>query len=55
MDTGFVSPEQEKYLQMNQPELYHAVLKKWGSYGKKQNPNKGRVINKNIVRTKRSR
>lgn len=34
MDTGFVSEAQEKYLRMNEPELYKAVLKKHGSFNK---------------------
>ena len=34
MDTGFVSESQEKYLRMNEPELYKAVLKKHGSFNK---------------------
>ena len=34
MDTGFCSEAQEKYLRMNEPELYKAVLKKHGSFGK---------------------
>lgn len=32
MDTGFVSADQEKYLMMNEPSLYKAVLKKHGSF-----------------------
>ena len=34
MDTGFVSEAQEKYIRMNEPELYKAVLKKHGSFNK---------------------
>lgn len=39
MDTGFASESQEKYLMMNEPSLYKAVLKKHGSFGKRKNPN----------------
>lgn len=38
MDTGFASESQEKYLMLNQPKLYKAVLNKHGHFGKRHNP-----------------
>lgn len=38
METGFVSEQQEKYLMINEPTLYKAVLKKHGHFGKVKNP-----------------
>lgn len=34
MDTGFVSESQEKYLMLNEPTLYKAVVKKHGHFNK---------------------
>ncbi len=38
METGFTSKKQETYLMLNEPELYKAVLKKHGHFGKPKNP-----------------
>ncbi len=52
-ETGFVSLEQEEFLRKNQPELYKYILKKFGSFGKKKNPNLGNTPTINPVMTKR--